>query len=63
MRPFTRVAAVIFAVVAVAHLARLCMRWDITINGLQVPLWVSGIGLIVPALLAIMLWRESARRL
>ncbi len=59
MRIFTRLAALIFTLVAILHALRLCFRWEVTLNGIVIPLWPSAIGLIVPAFLAVMLWRES----
>ena len=59
MKPFTRIGATVFAIVCLAHLARLCLRWDITIHGISIPLWVSAIAGVVTGSLAGLLWRES----
>jgi len=61
MKPFTTLASIIFAVVALLHALRLIYGWEVIINGWMVPMWVSVIGFIVPAILAILLWRESRR--
>ena len=59
MKPFTIVGIVIFALVALAHLLRLCLAWAVTVNGVVVPIWISIPGVVVPAFLAVMIWRES----
>ena len=59
MKPFTAIAAVVFAVVALLHVLRLFQGWEVTINGMAVPLWVSVVGMVVAAGLAVMLWREA----
>jgi hypothetical protein len=61
MKPFTLLGAVIFALVSLAHLLRLVFGWSILINGMSIPAWMSIVGCIVPALLALMLWREGRR--
>jgi hypothetical protein len=58
-KPFTRIAAVVFAIVAVAHLLRLIFQFPLVIGGFLVPLWINVIALIIAGLLAVMLWRES----
>jgi len=60
-KPFTTVAVVLFAMIAVVHLLRLVMNWEVTVNGMVVPKWVSGPGLVITAGLALMLWREVGR--
>ena len=59
MRPFTTAASVVFGLVCLGHIARLCLGWDVTINGLHIPLWLSFVGVIVTGVLAFMLWWEA----
>jgi uncharacterized membrane protein len=47
------VSALIFALVALAHLVRLIKHWTVQIGPTSVPMSVSWVGLIVAALLAI----------
>ncbi len=58
MKPFTSIAAVIFGLIAVAHILRLFGGWELTLNGMIVPMWVSVLGFVIAAGLALMLWRE-----
>ena len=58
IKPFTLVAVVVFSLVALLQMLRLLLGWDITINGIAIPLWASGVAFIVAAGLAAMLWRE-----
>jgi hypothetical protein len=59
MKPFTTLAIIVFALIALIHLYRLIRPFDVVVHGMIVPQWVSIAGLVVAALLASMLWRES----
>lgn len=66
MKPFTTAAAVVFALVAALHIARIALGWKVIVGaevmalgGTPIPMWVSYLGLAVSAGLAVMLWRES----
>lgn len=61
MKPFTTIAAVIFAVIALIHLYRLVRPFEVIVGGAMVAQWVSVLGLIIGAGLAFALWRESRR--
>ena len=62
MKPFTTLAAIVFALIALTHLYRLIWGLDIVVQGHALPQWVSIVGLVVTAVLAIMVWRESRQR-
>ena len=61
MKPFTRIASVVFAVVCLGHITRLSVGWDVTIHGVALPMWISVVGTVATAILSVMLWRESRR--
>lgn len=50
----------LFGLVAIAHAMRLLMGWAVTIDSWLVPMWVSVVGTLVPAGLAVSLWKESS---
>jgi hypothetical protein len=50
---YVAVSALIFAVVALAHLVRILKRWSVQIGPHAVSVSVSWIGLVVAALLSI----------
>jgi hypothetical protein len=58
-RPFTLFAAAIFAVMMLAHLYRLVTDFQIVIGSHTIPMSVSWLAIIVTAVLAVMLYRES----
>ncbi|MFL6754732.1 MAG: hypothetical protein ACJ8FI_07625 [Sphingomicrobium sp.] len=58
-KPFTLVAALIFTVVAVIHVYRLFTGFPVILGSHDIPMWVSYLGVLVPGLLALMLYRES----
>jgi len=45
-------AGVIFAAVALLHAVRMLMGWPVVIGSWTVPMWLSGIGLIVAGALS-----------
>ena len=61
VKPFTIIAAGFFAVIAVVQLVRFLFSWEVTVNGVMIPVWASGIASVVAAGLAVMLWREARR--
>lgn len=58
-RPFTTFAAIIFALIALAHLYRLFTNFQIILGSHMIPMWVSYAGVFIPGILAVMLFRES----
>ena len=61
MKPFSTIAAVVLALVALLHLLRLFYGWQVTFAGWVVPLWLSVVGLIVAGGLSALVWREARR--
>jgi hypothetical protein len=59
MKPFSTLAAVVFALVALGQFLRLLFGWSVVVNGINLPLWASAIACGVAALFAVMVWRES----
>jgi hypothetical protein len=66
MKPFTTAAVVLFTLVAVLHVTRIVMGWKVivgesvvAVGGTSIPMWVSYLGALIPAVLAVLLWRES----
>ena len=62
MKPFTFLAVLVFALVALVQLARFVLAWPVSVNGVQIPVWVSALAAVIAAALAVMLWRESKDR-
>lgn len=58
MKPFTVIAIIIFVIVALLHLARYLLGWEILVNSVAIPMWISLTGFVIAAVLAVMLWRE-----
>jgi hypothetical protein len=58
-KPFTTMAVLVLALVALLHLARVLAGWEVVVDGAQVPLWPSWIAVVVAGGLAVMVWREN----
>jgi hypothetical protein len=61
MQPATMISTLFLAIVASGHLLRLVLGVEITVGGILVPLWVSVIAFVLPAGLAVGLWRENRK--
>jgi len=59
MKTGSKLAITLFSLVAIAHLLRLLYATPITVSNWDVPQWISLLGVVVPAGIAWMLWRES----
>jgi hypothetical protein len=58
MKPFTIIAVAVFIIVSFLHLLRYFLGWEVMVNTVVIPMWVSLLGFVVAGGLAIMLWRE-----
>jgi hypothetical protein len=59
MKTGSFLAAVLFSLVALAHLLRLLTGTPVIVGETSVSMWISVLGVILPAAIAWMLWRES----
>ncbi len=59
MKPFTTIAVIVFSLIALLQLLRFVLRWEVVVNGVMIPIWVSGIVFLVAIALAAMLSREA----
>lgn len=59
MKTGTLLAIVVFTIVALAHLYRLLSGTEVSINGDLMPQWISVPGVLIPGLIAWVLWKQS----
>lgn len=60
-KPFTSIAIVLFSLIALLQLLRFILDWEVTVNGMTIPVWVSGIAFVILAGVAAMVWRETRK--
>jgi hypothetical protein len=60
-KPFTIIAIALLSVVALLQLFRFILGWQVTVNGMSVPVWVSGIAFVIAGGLAAMVWLETRK--
>ena len=58
-RPFTWIAAAIFAVMAIVHIIRLFTHFQVIVGTHSIPEWCSWVAIVVTAFLSWMLCREA----
>lgn len=60
-KPFTIIAIVFLSLIALLQLLRLILGWEIMVNGMTIPVWLSGIAFVIAAGLAVMVGRETRK--
>ena len=60
-KPFTITSVALFSLIALLQLLRFTLGWEVTVNGVTIPVWVSGIAFVIAAGLAVMIWRETRK--
>jgi hypothetical protein len=61
MKPAKTITVIFLLLVSLAHLLRLIFQWKVTVNAVEIPLWMSDVACIVTAALAIWLLRENKK--
>jgi lipopolysaccharide export LptBFGC system permease protein LptF len=51
-KSYSRVAAIIFAIIAILQLVRALSGWEVTLNGGAIPIWASWLASVVAGALA-----------
>lgn len=59
MKTGSLLAIIVFTIVAAAHLLRLVDGTQIVVGSTSIPMWVSFVGVLVPGLIAFLLWKET----
>jgi len=59
MKPFTTIAAAIFALMALLHVYRLLTHFQVIVGSHTIPQAVSWVGIVVAGGLSVMLFREA----
>jgi len=59
MKTGSLLAIIVFVLVAIAHLLRIASGTEIVIGGNNIPQWISVVGVVIPAFIAWLLWKES----
>ena len=60
-KPFTIIAIGLLSLIAALQLLRFILGWEVTVNGLSIPVWVSGIAFVVAGGLAVTVWLEARK--
>jgi hypothetical protein len=60
-KPFSIIAVVFLSLIALAQLLRFIAGWEVTVNGVIVPVWISGIASVVVGGIAVMVWLEARK--
>lgn len=61
MKPFTLTTVVFLLLLAALQATRWLSGWEVNVNHVTIPVWVSGLATIVATGLALMTWKEHQR--
>ncbi len=61
MKPFTLCAAIVFFIIAVAHLIRVILQVPVVVGTITIPMWPSMVAFVILLILGIMLLREDKK--
>ncbi|MBU0483411.1 MAG: hypothetical protein KKB30_02720 [Proteobacteria bacterium] len=61
MKPVPLIVVLFLVLIAVMHLLRLIFQVEVIVAGTVLPMWMSLIGGMFTALLAVLLWRENKK--
>jgi len=61
-KKFLIISGLIFLVVAVIHVLRLALGWQVIIGDWAVPMWVSWVACVIAGFLAYVGWKLSRQR-
>jgi hypothetical protein len=59
MKPAAGVTVIFLVLIALLHVVRVIFQVEVTVDGTEVPVWVSAFAVLGPGALAIWLWREQ----
>ena len=59
MKPFTKIGAIIFGVIALVHAGRLLSHFQLSVGNMEIPLWINVLGFVIAGFLSYGLYKES----
>ena len=62
MHRYAVVSGVFFAVLTVVQIMRLVLQWPVRVSTFEVPMWFSGVAVLIAGSLAVWAFRVAARR-
>ena len=60
-KAYNTITAALFLVIAVTHLLRIIFGWSAQIGGLDIPVWVSWLAVVIAGALAYFGFRQNIR--
>ena len=60
-RPYTLIAAIIFGIMALAHILRLFVKFQVVVGTHPLPMWGSIVAIVITGLLSWGLFKEARR--
>jgi hypothetical protein len=63
MRRYELVSGILFSIMALVQLTRTLLGWPVQVDGVAVPIWVSGIAFLITGSLAVWAFRSMGHQL
>jgi len=61
-KPVSAAVILLLILISLMHVLRLVLHISVTVGGIDIPMWVSIFGVVIPAVLAMLLRRERESR-
>lgn len=61
-KTYYQTVAIIFLIIAVAHVARIAYGWEAVIGDVVVPMWASNVAVLLAGYLSVRGWQFSQKR-
>jgi hypothetical protein len=62
MRRYTLVSGLFLTLLACVQLLRFVMRWPVRVADVDIPVWISGVAVLIAGSFAVWAFRVSSRR-
>ena len=61
MRRYVQISGAFFSLLALVQLTRTVLRWPVQVDGVVIPIWVSGLAFLIASTFAIWAFRSAQR--
>jgi len=61
MRRYVQISGAFFSLLALVQLTRTVLRWPVQVDGVVIPVWVSGLAFFIASTFAIWAFRSAQR--
>jgi len=61
MKRYEMVSGIFFSILSLVQLTRTVLGWSLRVNGIDIPVWWSGLAFLITAVFALWAFRSASR--